>query len=134
MQITKHLSEHKNKLIYPALLWTFFVATLCLVSFNSVPKVRIENFDKLVHACFHFGIVLLWFLYFNIQKSKPFIKAANLAILFSLIFGILIEICQQLFTTSRKADVLDLVANTLGALLAVFFLKYTALWIYKKFN
>ena len=37
----------------------------------------------------------------------------------SVFFGIFIEIAQQDFTTTRKADVLDVLANTAGALSAL---------------
>jgi len=34
-------------------------------------------------------------------------------------YGIAMEICQKLFTTTRTADVLDLLANTAGALVGL---------------
>lgn len=37
----------------------------------------------------------------------------------SLIFGILIELAQAFFTVSRNADVYDVLANTMGALVAL---------------
>jgi VanZ family protein len=37
----------------------------------------------------------------------------------SVIYGIAIEIAQLLFTTTRSADVLDVVANMLGAIAGV---------------
>jgi VanZ family protein len=37
----------------------------------------------------------------------------------SIIYGSLIEIAQGVFTTTRKADILDVLANTLGSMLAV---------------
>ena len=39
---------------------------------------------------------------------------------FSFVFGIAIEMLQQSITTTRHADILDVVANSIGAILAVF--------------
>ena len=41
----------------------------------------------------------------------------------SLSYGVLIEIAQQLFTKTRQADVLDVLANITGAILAVILIK-----------
>ena len=40
-----------------------------------------------------------------------------------LLYGIIIEIFQGLFTVSRSADILDVVSNLLGSLLGIFFFK-----------
>ena len=37
----------------------------------------------------------------------------------SIIYGSLIEMAQGVFTTTRKADIMDVLANTLGSILAV---------------
>lgn len=134
MKTIKHLSEHKNKLIYLAVTWSLLVIFACLVRFNKVPKIKIENIDKLVHGCFHFGIAFLWFLYFAVQKNNPFKKAAIQAGLISLFLGIGIELCQQIFTTSRKADFFDVLANCVGALLAIGFLFFTSNSIQRLFQ
>jgi VanZ family protein len=134
MQITKHLSAHKNKIIYFAVLWTLAVTFACLVSFNKVPTISIKNIDKLVHVCFHFGIAFLWMLYFVIQKNIPKKKAAIKAFVLSLFLGIIIEICQHVFTTTRRADFLDVIANTIGALLAIGLLFFTSNFIKHLFH
>jgi VanZ family protein len=67
---------------------------------------------------FHFGITSLWYLYFK-YKLVSAKKALIQSFLFSFVYGILIEIAQGLFTTSRSADILDVAANTTGALLVV---------------
>lgn len=120
MKPTNNLSV-RNKIFYlvPALLWTTAVSYLCLISANQIPMPKLEkNFDKIGHLIFHFGITALWFLYFKKKSGKT--KSALLkAFLFSLFFGIAIEISQAIFTSTRSADVLDVVANSFGALLAI---------------
>lgn len=42
-----------------------------------------------------------------------------ISVVFSFFFGIFVELLQQYFTTTRAAEILDIVANLLGALLAI---------------
>ncbi len=80
--------------------------------------------DKYVHFTFHFVFTWLWFLYFN-HKKKGQRNSKTIIIVFflSVFFGIAIEIMQELFTTTRKADVFDVMANMTGAIAAVVFIR-----------
>ena len=55
-------------------------------------------------------------------KNKAFgaLKAPNLTILvlFSIVFGIIIEVLQGSLTATRDSDIQDVFANTLGAVVA----------------
>jgi len=99
-----------------ALIWTTIVTILCLINNNEllIPKFE-KNTDKLGHMVFHIGITSLWYLYFK-YKFVNVKKALIQAFLFSFVYGILIEVAQGLFTTTRSADILDVAANTTGAL------------------
>lgn len=112
--LIKILSERKFWLAC-ALLWTLVIAALCLVSFNKLPSVGLRQADKYVHAAFHMIFTLLWFQYLKSNISKPVLKV----FLGSLLYGGLIEILQGWLTTTRKADLNDMAANTFGATLAV---------------
>jgi len=110
---------HNKIYLVLALIWTTIVTVLCLINSNQLPKPKFEkNYDKLVHMVFHIGITFLWYLYYKF-KSDNAKKALIQAFLFSFVYGILIEIVQGLFTTSRSADILDVAANATGALLVV---------------
>jgi len=102
-----------------ALGWTVMIAVLCLVSFNSLPHVKIANIDKAVHVTFHFVFTLLWYADSNVRfpKLSPRVRCWRI-VAFSFIYGCLIEVAQSLFTTTREADIYDVTANTTGALLA----------------
>lgn len=80
-----------------------------------MPKVSISNIDKLVHISLHFIFVLLWYLFFESQKKERKINLKIKVFLGSLLFGILIEILQGVFTKTRSADLFDVFANTIGA-------------------
>jgi VanZ family protein len=116
---------HKKIYFGLAIAWTIFMLFLCLEDSNDLPKIKIQNLDKFVHASFHFVFVVIWFLYIrnsnNLIHNKTAIKKA---FLLSVIFGISIEFLQYYFTTSRKADVLDVLSNCTGAILAVIAIRF----------
>ena len=103
-----------------ALLWTGIVAYLCLIQSSDIPVINIPNLDKCIHTFFHLVFTFVWFLFFYKQlKLDSVFKPLLISFLLSFLFGIGIEILQGLITTTRSADVLDGVANLIGALLAV---------------
>ncbi len=123
----KRLLAHNNFYLFLALSWTTLVFLLCLVSVGNLPSlsIKVSGLDKYVHFTFHFVFSILWFLYLKNKNIKPILLKIFLA---SFCFGILIEICQSLFTTSRQADVLDVLANASGAISAI-----TILFLYHQF-
>jgi VanZ family protein len=121
----KRLLEHKQLLLALAILWTLLMLFLCLDTTADLPVIKIKNIDKLAHFCFHFGFVWLWYFYFICNKNKQlFLKYAIISVLLSVSYGILIEFLQNQFTTTRKADIMDVAANILGALTSVFAANY----------
>jgi VanZ family protein len=109
----------KNIYLSAALIWTCSILFLCLASFSNLPDVGLENADKYVHFTFHFVFVNLWFLYFNYKNQIKSIKLAIFIFIFSIIFGVLIELAQRVFTTTRKGDFLDILSNVSGAFSAL---------------
>ncbi|PKB16184.1 VanZ like protein [Flavobacterium sp. 5] len=103
-----------------ALLWTGIVTYFCLIKSSDIPVINIPNLDKCIHSFFHFVLTFVWFLFFRKQlKFNNIFKPLLISFVFSFLFGIGIEILQELVTTTRHADVLDVVANLTGAGLAV---------------
>ena len=121
MKSIQNLSEHKKRVLFLAVLWMLIVCFLCLKSSAGISINLPKNFDKLGHICFHFGITFLWILYFYSKKVIGK-KIYFYPILISFLYGVFLEICQHLFTTTRFADILDVVANTIGAVLAILFI------------
>jgi VanZ family protein len=117
---TKNLLVPKQIYFFTALFWAGVIAFFCLVQLNNVPLEEVSNLDKLVHVFFHFVLTVLCFLFF--QKNTNAVnslKPIMISFLFSVFFGIGIEIAQELFTTTRHADVFDVLANFSGAVLGV---------------
>ena len=126
VKLTKNLSEHKTTILWLAIIWIAIVTYFCLASFNELPKIEVNNFDKFGHITFHFGITFLWFLVFKFYSLNENKKALRKAFLFSFFYGITIEIFQDQFTTTRSGDALDVLANTSGSLLAIIFIMFSA--------
>lgn len=103
-----------------ALSWSGLIVFSCLLPSNDIPQVNIPYLDKVTHSFFYFIFLLLWFLFFKkkLNSSNNF-KPLAISFVFSVFFGIGIELMQQFFTHTRTADILDVFANIFGATLAV---------------
>ena len=110
---------HKNSYLSVALIWTCSILLLCLEPASDLPKIEINNVDKLAHFTFHFVFIILWYLYFKSATNKINYQTSVILFLVSLVFGIGIEWSQQVLTTSRKGDVLDVISNISGAFTAL---------------
>ena len=121
---TKSLLVLKKICLGLAFTWTGIILYLCLIRASNLPTVNILYIDKCVHAFFHFVFSLLWFLvlrfYYKNQSSSMLL---GIVFVLSLFFGIAIELFQTFFTISRNGDVIDVLANTSGALLAIIMIK-----------
>lgn len=108
--------------IYAVIAYTLFLTVGSLLNLSDLPQPP-SNFDKVVHVGGYFGLALLWILWELFRK--PFrdkavdIKSLLLVSLMVVVYGIFIEFLQGILTTYRTADKWDIVANTLGVLLAL---------------
>ncbi|PKG53265.1 VanZ family protein [Olleya sp. 1-3] len=114
---TKHLLVRKL-LPFISLGYTVVIIVLSLATISDISIIP-DNNDKVNHAIAHFIFVGLWFLsfYFYLNKSKK--QALKMAFISAFLFGIVIEILQHTLTESRQADYKDVIANVVGALIAV---------------
>ena len=75
----------------------------------------------MLHSGAYFVMTFLWLFYFLIKKpdnydfKKGFVKISALII----VFGMLIEVLQGVFTSYREPDWADVLANTIGVVLAL---------------
>ncbi|RZJ75809.1 MAG: hypothetical protein EOO45_04435 [Flavobacterium sp.] len=116
---TKSLSV-PNRYLPGAIIWTLLITISCLISVDSFGGehgigIDIPNSDKLVHFLFYFIFTLLWYRSFKAMDLWPLKKIKIIVFVFAASYGILIEICQGVFTSYRSADVLDAVANASGS-------------------
>ena len=99
-----------------AISWTLFIVIMCLISSANIPKIEISGADKYVHAIIHILFTFLWFMSF-LKFGIAFSKSIFYAFLFSVAFGLLIEILQKTLTTTRQFDIFDIISNISGAVL-----------------
>ena len=110
---------HKKLLLVLTIFYTLVLAFFSLASFSSLPVIGTSYDDKITH-CIAYGILfLLW--YFTLKSLKT-AKPIFSAIIFSLIYGIIIEVLQGQLTTDRQLDVLDVFANLTGITIAALFI------------
>ncbi len=92
---------------------------MCLIKINKLPNGGISYADKIYHCLSYIILSLLWYntlLYmFKLKKQQALWYGSG----FSIIFGIVIEVLQGALTTSRAADVNDVVANSVGVLFVI---------------
>ncbi|NNK20442.1 MAG: VanZ family protein [Flavobacteriaceae bacterium] len=101
--------------------WMITITVLSLVSFEDdlAPDIEIPYLDKVVHFSFYFIAAVLGMLFIHAEKQKYSLTRKRTLILLSslLIYGIIIEVLQQSLTTYRSGEILDVLANSIGALL-----------------
>ncbi|MCT4700034.1 MULTISPECIES: VanZ family protein [Tenacibaculum] len=95
-----------------AILITISIAILSLVKIGKQP-IQLNNLDKYEHVFAYFVLNLIWLLALKKTKINEF-----LIVFCCFFYGIIIEALQVTITSYRSGDVLDIVANTTGILIA----------------
>ena len=116
---TDNSSVLKKTLFSLAIGWTVLIAVLCLVKFNKLSSFGVSGADKYVHFIFYFVFTMLWGFYSWKKQNEIILNKIVAIIVISLCYGILIEILQETCTTTRHADMFDVLANLLGAAIAL---------------
>lgn len=105
---------------FSAIVWAILITVFCLVQFKTVPLGSVSHLDKVVHAFFYFVLTFLVQLNWRVSKLNwSYRTQAVVSVVGTILFGVLIEILQETCTATRHADVLDVIANSVGALLSV---------------
>lgn len=98
---------------------TAAIAYLSLINLADTAVSEMGIGDKAMHAGAYFVLTSLWISGWmkNTEKSNFLVK--NLIICFlCVIFGIFIEVLQDKMTTYRSFDYYDMLANSLGVIIA----------------
>lgn len=106
-----------------ALTWFVLVTILLCIPGTSLPKIKWESkifLDKWIHVFLFFVLVLLWCsIYKNEdrQKVRRFFTAITVL---SIVYGIVMEIVQHYFIPFRSFDIVDMIADSAGAVAGYF--------------
>lgn len=110
------------------LFWALSILFLCAIGTEDLPSVGfldLFSFDKFVHA-FMFGVLAMTLLV-ALKRQSRFQLLRKRAIIISLVcsiaYGVLIELLQYFLSTGRSAEFQDLIANTVGSVLGIYFFR-----------
>lgn len=111
--LTKLLLTLKRYALILLVGYIILITILSLISLTNMPAIGLGFEDKIYHAFAYSVFVVLCFNYLT-QISE---KSATLkAIIFSIGYGIIIEVLQKVLNTNRTFDLWDIVANIVGVL------------------
>ncbi len=117
-KLTKLISDKKISLTV-ALTISLGIAILSLVRINNIPSISAENSDKIYHVIAYFTLSAAWNLfYLNSAKKNTKIKFILSICASIILFGIVIEVLQELITSYRTFDLKDMLANSIGCVTA----------------
>ncbi len=87
-------------------------------TFDKVGDFGIKHIDKVVHICMYFGLMIM--LLFENRLTLKNNRSMILIGIFPLAYGILMELLQTWFTTTRTGDIVDALFDLVGILTAFF--------------
>jgi VanZ family protein len=110
---------------YRLIAWAclILVSFLFLLPGSALPKKDWFSYiflDKWIHVILFAILTLLWLKAFSISK-----RVFNTIIFLMILYGILIELSQELFVRNRSMDFYDILADAAGVLLAV--------WLWRRY-
>jgi VanZ family protein len=109
------VSEEVLLVIYAALLASWIGLLLWSSLASHLPSVpRVLSWDKL-HHFLAYAILMLFSGLFLKTLLKNRLKGWSIGFVFTISFGLLMEIGQATLATNRHADWKDFIANSLGA-------------------
>ena len=113
---------------YFPVFWAVSILFLCLIDTKELPSVtylELMEFDKLVHIVL-FGLLMLSCTVALRKQTKIAWAQKNamvIALLFSIVYGSVIEVVQFFMVQDRTGELYDVLANGLGALLGILFFR-----------
>src|SRR5690349_13553587 len=120
----------------PALAWLIITIILLVMPGSDVPTLPFLDlvyFDKWVHIGMFGVLTFLWS--FTFLKTELIAKRMFVIItIVSILYGVMMEFVQKYFAFERDFDLLDMVADSIGSILAFIWLTYLLKWkkYYKK--
>jgi VanZ family protein len=85
---------------------------------NNDTGIRIPHIDKITHFVFYCVFVVLGTLFLKEKTITTFQlnKTVLRILLIAILYGIVIEVLQHIMPYDRAAEILDVLANTIGAI------------------
>ena len=117
-RLIEKLSKAKS-LLSICIVFSILATIAFLIPLRGAPTLNIKfPLDKLIHGIIYLSLSFLWISYLNRTKNyKTSGSPIFIILLLCLFYGIIIEALQELFIPLRKADIFDILANTIGSFL-----------------
>ncbi len=117
-KLIKKLSEVKILFVL-GLIYTLLITIAFLTPVSDLPDFKfIILDDKLIHIILYVILAFVWLFFYHVFKEKHIsFKEIFIISFLCLTHGIIIEVLQHLFVNSRQADILDVLANTIGIII-----------------
>ncbi|WP_298904467.1 VanZ family protein [uncultured Psychroserpens sp.] len=119
--ITKLLLALKKWALPVVILYALALTIGSLATIGDFPSLGSSFDDKIYHFLAYFVFALLVFNYCNTKQMRNAIVISAIVV---ILYGIIIEVLQNLITSYRTLDVYDALANSLGVLFATVVLKF----------
>ena len=109
---------------FPTLVWATVILLLTLLPTANMPEVpqwELISFMTASHAVVFFILTFLMRSGFYLQKTYTGLRRHSglYAVIISILFGALIEYLQSTLGWGRQGDIMDVVSNSIGTLLAI---------------
>lgn len=100
-------------------LWALLILGLCGMNGNNIPQISFDfGIDKIAHFILFGSQSWLILTGIKAHTQKPLSwNQLHLAVVFSIVYGVLIEILQATIFINRTFDFADMLADAIGALL-----------------
>ena len=102
-----------------SLLLTMIIFALCLYDLPETPLDQVRFIDKYTHVLMYLAYGTVLWVETGLRDLPPH-KRWSVCVAWPVAMGGLIEVLQSLCTLHRHGDLLDVAANSLGVVLAVF--------------
>ncbi len=105
----------------PSIVWALLILKLLLSEASALPKFpilfSIPHFDKIIHAIL-FGVWMATLLWASAKQFHSY-KGWKISLILVVILGTSTEVIQEFALATRQGSILDLVADMVGAVLAL---------------
>ncbi len=116
--------------LFLAIVYTIVLTLASLIPLGDLSVGAFSPTDKMLHLGANFFLAMVWMLFYllKMEQKQNYISAFIVISVFVIIFGMLIEVLQGALTTYRQPDWADVLANSIGVLIAlvlsIFFQKF----------
>jgi len=116
--------------LFLAIVYTLVLTIASLIQLGDLSVGAFSPTDKMLHLGASFVLAFVWMLFYllKMEQKQNYIPAFIVISVLVIIFGMLIEVLQGVLTTYRQPDWADVVANSIGVLIAlllsIFFQKF----------